>query len=474
MGRPQPRLATPLAAEVDSYGPRVARWAKRFLDVELLEWQVAALSRQLAHIDGRLIHDEALTSVARQNGKTVALQALIGWWLVEGPGIRGRRQHVLSLAHKLDAAEEVFDGVIMALEAKLGPENIRFWNTHGRKVLHLPDGSTWKVHAATKAAGHSTTNDLIVIDEVWDVPEDVIEKGLRPTMRTRAPALLSCWSTAGDEGSVYMKRQREEGMRLIQAEETGDLCLSEWSPPAGVDPLDERYWCFSNPALGHLIDLETVRRASRKPDKQAFMRGDLNLWVSASRAWMEAGYWDRLKIHFGELAGGVLVVDASVDGTSWVGVRCSVVEAVACVEVAFVTDRESEAWAHVEAMMEDRGLRLYIGAAMEVHLPPSLEKRADTVGQSELGLWTKGVRSMIVTEQRVAHRGDVRLDEHVHRAVAVPSAGNNVTLSSLRSPGPIELARCMVFAVALATQPKTSKRLPSAGGATRRNGGTSR
>jgi hypothetical protein len=465
LGQVHPRLATPLAADVPSYGPAVAEWAEKHLGVKLLEWQVVALTRQLAHDGtGRLLHDEALTTVARQNGKTVALWALIGWWLTEGPKVRGRPQHVLSLAHKLDAAEEVFEGLLAVLEHMLGPENVRSWNTHGRKVMRLPDGSSWKVHAATRSAGHSTTNDLIVVDEVWDVDEDVIEKGLRPTMRTRAPALLSCWSTAGDEGSVFMKRQREMGIAAVESGVTGDFCLSEWSPPPGVDPLDERYWCFANPSLGHLFDLDGLRKDSRKPDKLAFMRGGLNLWVSASRAWIQAGQWDSLKGEFGPLSGGVLVVDASTDGTSWVGVRCAMVESVACVEVEFVTDREPDVWDAVEALMVDKQLRLYVGAALEVHMPPALEKRAGTVGQAELGQWTKIVRSMIVTEQRVAHRGDARLDEHVRRAVGVSSAGNNMTLSSLKSPGPIEMARCMVFAVALASQPMAKRRLPGVAG----------
>jgi hypothetical protein len=47
------------------------------------------------------------------------------------------------------------------------------------------------------------------------------------------------------------------------------------------------------------------------------------------------------------------------------------------------------------------------------------------------------------------------LAEHIQRAVAVRSQGS-VALSSQRSPGPIELARLAVWAVALASRPKSA------------------
>jgi hypothetical protein len=51
----------------------------------------------------------SMVSTARQNGKTVALTALVGWWLTEMPKHRGTPQTVLSTAHRLDLAVMLYD-----------------------------------------------------------------------------------------------------------------------------------------------------------------------------------------------------------------------------------------------------------------------------------------------------------------------------------------------------------------------------
>ena len=74
-----------------------------------MDWQVHALSGQLAHDEsGALLHSQSLVTTARQQGKSVALVALIGWWLTDFAELRGEPQAVLSTAHKLDRAEAVF------------------------------------------------------------------------------------------------------------------------------------------------------------------------------------------------------------------------------------------------------------------------------------------------------------------------------------------------------------------------------
>jgi hypothetical protein len=61
--------------------------------------------------------------------------------------------------------------------------------------------------------------------------------------------------------------------------------------------------------------------------------------------------------------------------------------------------------------------------------------------------YTAAVRQMIL-EQRLLHTGETMLAEHVGRAVAGRTNGT-ISLSSQRSPGPIELARCLVAACGL-------------------------
>jgi hypothetical protein len=58
----------------------------------------------------------------------------------------------------------------------------------------------------------------------------------------------------------------------------------------------------------------------------------------------------------------------------------------------------------------------------------------------------------MIVEGKATHRGQRTLTEHVSRAVMARTPHGQV-LSSQKSPGPIELARCMVWAVALSSRP---------------------
>jgi hypothetical protein len=60
-------------------------------------------------------------------------------------------------------------------------------------------------------------------------------------------------------------------------------------------------------------------------------------------------------------------------------------------------------------------------------------------------------------EGRLLHRNENTLNDHMNRAVAVVQA-HSLVLSSKRSPGSIELARCCVWAAALASSPKPRAR----------------
>jgi len=66
------------------------------------------------------------------------------------------------------------------------------------------------------------------------------------------------------------------------------------------------------------------------------------------------------------------------------------------------------------------------------------------------------VRGMIL-EDRVIHTGHRSLAEHVQRAVLVKTAQGAV-LSSQKSPGPIEIARCAVWAISLVSKPVSKQR----------------
>jgi phage terminase large subunit-like protein len=443
-----PRLET-IGCSDHSFGEGISQWATLHMGIELMTWQKHCLLKQLSHDGlGNLQFRESLVSTARQQGKSVALQALIGWWITELAALRGKPQAVLSVANKLDRAEAIFGSIAPILVDKFGGKAA---NALGRKSVKMPDGSTWEVRAATPNL-HGGSYDLIVIDELWNITAAVVDDALRPSQIARGNGgpLLSMWSTAGDESSAAMIAFREAAISEIDKGETSNLYFAEWSMPPGADPRLESNWAMANPALGKTVTIEALKAVSKK---DSFLRAHLNMWVSARGAWLAPGVWDKQKTDIAMPAGGVLAVDTDLTDGRYVGIRSSVLESKAHVCVEFMVDTEDAMWEEIERVMADTTVNMVITPALHLHLPKFLERRTTVIGYGELLKYSGLIQKMIV-EGKVRHRGELSLAEHVNRAV-LTKTGGGVVLSSQKSPGPIELCRCMVWAIAESSRPKT-------------------
>jgi len=264
--------------------------------------------------------------------------------------------------------------------------------------------------------------------------------------------LFSAWSTAGTEASHAMLRWREQGVRLIDTGQTGRLYFAEWSPPPGVEVMAPEWWGWANPALGHTLELDTLLAESEAPNRAAFLRASLNLWVATDAGWLKPGVWENAKADTGPPAGGVLAVETSLDESRYVGVRANADSTGAVVvTVAFVVDTLAGFLEAVAGELTDAKVQLAVTPTLEQHVPLEYARRKTVVGYSELLKHTALVRSLI-NEGRLFHTGETMLAEHVNRAVAVKTVAG-LALSSQRSPGDISLARCMVWAAAMASKP---------------------
>ena len=445
-----PRLVSPGLGGL-SYGPAVAAWAKRHLNIELMPWQVTALSGQLEHdADGDLVFRESLVSTARQQGKSVALRALIGWWITEyAVTIRKQPQFVLSTANMLDRAEAIFNDLAFILKESFGAKLLQ---ALGRKSVQMPDGSRWEIRAASTKL-HGGSYDLIVVDELWNIAPDILDDALKPSQIARPNPLLSMWSTAGDESSTAMINYRSIALQEIDEGEKTERFFAEWSIPAGCEPRLEKYWGLSNPALGRTITMKALRAAVKS---DSFPRSHGNQWSASRGAWLDAGQWDKCKTTMDMPAGGILAVDSSVDEARYVGVRAVVTREQIYTTVEFVVDSETEMWAEIERVMKHPSVTLLVTPTLEIHVPIALKHRYQLTGYAELLRYTALVRKMI-TEGKVLHDNNQTLGEHVNRAVLVKTAQGAV-LSSQKSPGPIEAARCMVWAVSAVSRPQNRQK----------------
>ena len=443
-----PRLISGLLG-TGTYGGEVAEWAQTHLGITLMPWQRTAIDGQLMHdAAGDLTYRRSLCSIARQNGKTTALKAMVGWCLTREPVRRGEPVLVISTAHKLDLATEIFEALAPLLVKEFGAK--AKW-AYGRSEIIMQDGSRWLVQAATPSNFHGFSPTYVFCDEIWSISREVLMNGALPSQRVQRSPLLSCWSTAGTEDSTAMLQMREEGLRAIDEGKTTKLFLAEWSCPPGIDYMDRPdVWAMANPAIGYTLDPEVLADEAEQVDKSAFLRASLNVWVSSTNSWLSPGVFDALKVD--EVpAGGVLAVDSSIDESTYCGVRAvAMPDGSIGVTVAFVADSLTRCWEEVEAAA---------GACTNVTLPPnlfdiapvSLIRKKVQVGYGELTTHTATIRSAII-EGRIVHTGEEMLREHVDRAVGVKTL-RGYALSSQRSSGPITMARCMVWAAALVARP---------------------
>jgi hypothetical protein len=360
----------------------------------------------------------------------------------------------MSTAHELNLATEVW----RELE-----DQIRLWEeadlckavyAYGRNEVRFKDGSLYKVVAAT-GKKHGGTWDIIIGDELWALSEATIFGALRPSQIAVRSPLMYLTSTAGDESSKAFLKLREQALGLIDAGTPGDLFMAEWSLPTGVDPMAEEYWGYANPSLGRTISLKGLRSAAAAPDRGEFLRAHCNLWVAAAASWMPPGRWAKAITENTQGVGASwLVVDSALDDSKYVGIWSRLNDAGEVVNsVRFTTESNAEMWAHIATCLDaDPQLRLAITPGLEIHTPDKYRDRTEVWGYGELVKYTGLVRSLIL-EGKVLHDGGEMLAEHVNRAVLVKGQNGQPVLSSQRSPGPIECARCLVIGSALVSRP---------------------
>jgi hypothetical protein len=430
------------------------------MGLELLDWQVHSLEGLLqTDENGDLLNRSGYISVARQNGKSFLGMALLGTFVTDFARLRGKPQTVVNTASELSLACQQFEKVAPILKEQFG---FKLKWGYGRMEATGPDGSKWYVKAATPTAAHGLSVDFIWADEIWSISDEVLAQGLRPTMKARnkftagGSPLMLMTSTAGTEASTAQLRYREQGLKMIDEKKSGKFYFAEWSVPSSVDPMDMKYWRMANPSLGTLLQLEDMVADSQHPDRLSFLRASLNLFVAADQAWLQPGQWDNCSTDEDFPQGpSWLSVDSSLDDSRYVAVQAgSDDRGIVHVRTMFSVQTLRECQDEIVRIMEDPHVKLAITPSLESHIPQHLDKRKMIVGYGELLKYTQLVKNLIM-ERRIAWKAgeEEALSEHMARAVAVKQQ-HAIALSSKRSPGPIELARCTIFASALAARPR--------------------
>jgi hypothetical protein len=332
---------------VGTYGPACEAWADARPGLHprgvtgLRWWQRLSLSRALEHDgDGLLVWREVLESAPRQVGKSWLERTLIAWRIHQGEAF-DRQQDVLHVAHKLQAAQEVWRPAARWAGMLKAGYRVRWAN--GEQMIEVPDGSRWLIQAATDGAGVAFTLSMGLVDEAWKVDHRVVDGGILPTMAEAVCPQLWLVSTAGTSSSRLMIDRR--ALALAQERDPGELLLLEWSAPPDpdLDIDDPEVWRMASPHWSETREKAVAHARATSPEVE-FRQQWLNQWVPTEtapmfdpEAWQHAEWTgplpsaaltfgadiasDRSHAAIVALAAGVVEVVESRPGAGWVAPR---------------------------------------------------------------------------------------------------------------------------------------------------------
>lgn len=262
----------------------------------------------------------AYLSIARKNGKTALIAALVLAHLVGPEAVRNSQ--IVSGARSRDQAALVF--ALASKMVQLNPalaEIIRIVPS-GKRLIGLLMNVEYKALAADGTTAHGLSPVLAILDEVGQVrgKQDDFVDAITTSQGAHDRPLLIAIST--------------------QAPTDADL-FSEWIDKAGGDPrtvchvyaapedcnlLDEKAWKAANPALGLFRSLDDVKdqaeSASRMPSAENTFRNlTLNQRVSTMSPFISKGEWQACGGYPVEIQGecyGGLDLSARTDLTAFV------------------------------------------------------------------------------------------------------------------------------------------------------------
>ena len=225
-----------------TFGAEVAEFAEALgwvpMDWQREFWDTALEYRKtpdvgLGHAYARR---QAVATVPRQNGKSIALLALAGWAAAKWPRLR-----VVWVAQERRVATENLKQ-LYELFTVLDPET-SFLSTMGHERIRFSNGSVIEVQSATARAGHGASYDLAVLDETWSLSYAVLQSVV-PSQAARPSALLCMISTQGTEESSVLNDLCERGRG-------GDerLTYMEYAARPDQDVFNQELWPLWMPAL---------------------------------------------------------------------------------------------------------------------------------------------------------------------------------------------------------------------------------
>lgn len=249
--------------------------------------------------DGRRQIRRALLSVARKNGKTPLMAALILCFLV-GPEA-GFNYEIVSAASDRDQAATIYKFCKQMIELDEELPGMLGCLDSVKRIVCYHNGNVYKALSADARRQHGGGPTLIIYDELaqaqdrelYDVlstSQDAMPEGLFIVISTQSSDPASIMSELVDDALAIQKGMLEDPYYY------GEVYAVPDDTPADRLLTDPDIWRLANPALGGFKMLETVEaqalKARRSPSAAAaFKNLHLNMRVDGNAAFVNSEDW---------------------------------------------------------------------------------------------------------------------------------------------------------------------------------------
>lgn len=248
--------------------------------IKLRKWQKQFIRDLYApNDDGKMRVRRAIFSVARKNGKTMLIAALVLAHLVGPEAIPNGE--IYSAATDREQAGQVFKFARQLVEAEpeFAPDgSLPITVVPSTKTLvHNPNGSFYRALSAEAGTKHGLNPSVWIYDELAQARDQELYEVLNTSQGARKEPLGIVISTQSPDPEHPLSKLIDDG--LVANDSTVLVHLYCADDEAEID--DETAWRMANPALGDFRSVEDLRslaaQAGRMPSMEASFR---NLYLN--------------------------------------------------------------------------------------------------------------------------------------------------------------------------------------------------
>ncbi len=225
--------------------------------------------------DGSRRIRRAVLSIARKNGKTALVAALVLAHLVGPESIVNGE--IYSAANEREQAAIVFKVAAQMVRADPELNAILKVVDSTKTMVCVENGSVYRAISAEAGSKHGLNPSVVIYDELAQAKSRALYDVLDTSMGARDEPLFLVISTQSNDPKHILSELIDDGLKSTE----GATVTHLYAVPDEADPWDERNWKLANPALGDFRSLKDMReqaeRAQRMPSFEAPFR---NLYLN--------------------------------------------------------------------------------------------------------------------------------------------------------------------------------------------------